>query len=224
MEKNPAVESFFSDADRWGREARVLRGYLLDCGLSEARKWRKPCYVNAGKNICIMQSFKAFLALLFFKGALLKDPDGVLEPQGPDSRIGYRMRFTSVRQVEDLEASIKACVNEAILIEKSGLRVETRPAGEIELPAELMEAFAEDPAFAQQLLLFSARDASGVMPGTLPMPGGRRRALRGLPDTGPGSWRAKGCGTARPRCRPGNSNEHALLLHRQRKEIKWKTS
>lgn len=155
MEKNPEVESFFSDAERWGREARVLRGYLLDCGLSEERKWRKPCYVDAGKNICIVQSFKAFLALLFFKGALLKDPDGVLEPQGPNSRIGYRMRFTSVRQVEDLEASIKAYVNEAILIERSGLKVETRPAGELELPAELIEAFAEDPEFAAAFDLLS---------------------------------------------------------------------
>jgi uncharacterized protein YdeI (YjbR/CyaY-like superfamily) len=102
----------------------VPRGYLLDCGLSKERKWRCPCYVAAGRNICILQSLKANLALLFFKGAFRKDPDGVLEAQGPNPRVGICMRFTGIGEVEALESSIKACAKKGIRIERAGLTVE----------------------------------------------------------------------------------------------------
>jgi uncharacterized protein YdeI (YjbR/CyaY-like superfamily) len=145
MPKNPTVDKLFSNATRWRHEADKLRGILLECGLTEELKWGQPCYVYDGKNICIIQRMKDFLALLFFKGALLKDPDDVLEVQGPNSRSGYRMRFTSVQDVARIANSVKAYVSEAIEVEKAGLKVEKRT--DLEYPEELIDKFVEDPNF-----------------------------------------------------------------------------
>ncbi len=143
--KNSAVDKSFREARIWRREADKLREILLDSGLSEELKWGKPCYSSDGKNICIIQRMKGFLALLFFKGALLKDPDGVLEVQGPNSRAGYRMRFLSVQDVAAMSRAVKAYVHEAIEIEKAGLKVETERV--LEYPKELIGKFEEDPEF-----------------------------------------------------------------------------
>ena len=118
----------------------------MECGLTEEFKWRKPCYAHGGRNICIIQPMKDFLALMFFKGALLKDPDGLLERQGPNSRAGFRMRFTSVRDVARTARSIKACVRDAIEVEKAGLKVEMKST-DIEYPRELTDRLHEDPEF-----------------------------------------------------------------------------
>lgn len=146
MVKNPAVDKSFREARNWRREAHKLREILLDSGLSEELKWGKPCYCSDGKNICIIQRMKGFLALLFFKGALLKDPDGVLEVQGPNSRAGYRMRFVGVQDVTAMAKSVRAYVHEAIEIEKTGLKVETASA--LKYPKELVAKFEEDPEFS----------------------------------------------------------------------------
>lgn len=135
----------FSEAKLWREEALALRAVLLDCGLTEAMKWGKPCYGQDGANIAIIQRMKGFLALLFFKGGLLDDPDGILAPQGPNSRSGYRAVFTSVQDVERMAPSIRACVRQALEVERKGLKVET--STEIDLPEELVFAFDEDPDF-----------------------------------------------------------------------------
>jgi len=135
----------FSEAKLWREEALALRAVLLDCGLTEAMKWGKPCYGQDGANIAIIQRMKGFLALLFFKGALLDDPDGILAPQGPNSRSGYRAVFTSVQDVERMAPSIRACVQQALEVERKGLKVET--STEIDLPEELVFACDEDPDF-----------------------------------------------------------------------------
>lgn len=145
MPKNPALDRSFSDATRWRREADRLRAILLECGLTEALKWGKPCYVHDGKNICIVQRMKTFLALLFFKGALLDDPDNVLEVQGPHSRSGYRMRFTDVEDVERMASRVRAFVRQAIEVEQAGLEVEK--SADFEYPEELVDKLAEDPHF-----------------------------------------------------------------------------
>ena len=145
MNRNPELDSEFVNADRWGHEASLLREILLDCELTEELKWRKPCYVHEGKNICIIQRMKGFLALMFFKGALLTDPDGVLEAQGPNSRSGYRMCFTSTAEVDRKARSIKACVRDAIEVEKSGKKV--MASTQVEHPEELLEKFRDDPDF-----------------------------------------------------------------------------
>ena len=145
MTGNPEVESAISASTRWPEEASRLRGILLECGLTEELKWRSPCYVHGGKNICIIQEMKHFLALLFFKGALLKDPDGLLERQGPNSRSGFRMRFTGVREVNEAAESIRAYVREAIEVEEAGLAVEKRT--DLQYPEELVGRFDADPDF-----------------------------------------------------------------------------
>ena len=146
MAKNPELDRLFSSARLWRQEADARREILLECGLTEELKWRKPCYGNDGKNICIIQRMKDFLALLFFKGALLKEPDGILERQGPRSRAGYRLRFTSVPEVTRVAENIRAFVRDAIEVEKAGLQVErARDLDSSEYPEELSAALAEDP-------------------------------------------------------------------------------
>lgn len=140
---NPDLNPSFSAARIWRQEAKRLRKILLDAGLSEVRKWSKPCYTHDGRNICIIQRMNDFLALMFFKGALLKDPGGVLEVQGPNSRAGYRIRFTSVDDVASKEKSIIACISEAIDVENAGLKLEK--AKELEYPDELVTKFDADP-------------------------------------------------------------------------------
>jgi uncharacterized protein YdeI (YjbR/CyaY-like superfamily) len=143
MNETSKLEKSFGSARLWRQEANELRRILLRAGLTEELKWGKPCYTHDGKNICIIQRMNGFLALLFFKGALLKDPDDVLEVQGANSRGGYRMRFTSVRDVAKMAKSVKAYIREAIEVEKAGLKV--AKASDLEYPEELVDKFAEDP-------------------------------------------------------------------------------
>lgn len=139
------IETQFETATRWREEALALRAILLDCGLSEAQKWGKPCYSHDGANICIIQRFSDFLALLFFKGALIRDVDGILAPQGPNSRSGYRAVFTSAGDVEAAADSLRACVAGAIEMEKKGLKVEAPDPDDLDMPDELIDAFDADP-------------------------------------------------------------------------------
>lgn len=142
MNQNSKLEKSFGNARLWRQEANELRKILVRTGLTEELKWGKPCYTHDGKNICIIQRMNGFLALLFFKGALLKDPENLLEVQGANSRGGYRMRFTSVQDVAKMTKSVKAYVREAIETEKAGLQVE-KPS-DLEYPEELVHKFAED--------------------------------------------------------------------------------
>lgn len=143
MEQPASPDQAFKTATLWKREADALRQILLEGDLTEEIKWGKPCYTNGGQNICIIQRMKGFLALLFFRGALLDDPDGVLEAQGPNSRQGYRMRFDSVQGVMQASKQIKAYVRQAIIVAKAGLQLERAP--DPDYPAELVNAFRRDP-------------------------------------------------------------------------------
>lgn len=143
--KNSEVEKLFSKATSWRDEADALRTILLDSGLDEDKKWGKPCYSYDGKNIAIIQRMKDFLALLFFKGALLNDPDGILQRQGPNSQSGFRVTFTSTGDVARKRKSLKACIKDAIKVEKAGLKVEK--SYDIDIPEELTSAFDADPDF-----------------------------------------------------------------------------
>lgn len=145
MRRNLDLDKSFNNARLWRQEAIDLRAVILESGLTEEIKWGKPCYTRDDKNICIIQRMNDFLALLFFKGALLKDPDGVLEEQGPHSRAGYRIRFTSPGDVARLANGVKACIRQAIEVETSGRKLEKAP--EPEYPEELLARFDEDPEF-----------------------------------------------------------------------------
>ncbi len=121
------LETFFADDARWGREAARLRPVLLDCGLDEALKWGKPCYGHEDANIAILQPMKAFLSLMFFKGALLDDPKGLLEEQGENTRAARRLCFTSVEEVARKERAIRAFARKAIAAEEACLALPAKP-------------------------------------------------------------------------------------------------
>lgn len=144
-EPDAAVDAYVSRSVAWPDEVAALRPILRSCGLTETLKWHKPCYCDAGKNIVIIQEFKAFVALMFFKGALLADPAGVLETQGPNWRSARRMCFTSVDDVMARAGVIEAYVRQAVEAERAGREVE--PGPEPEWVAELSERLADDEQF-----------------------------------------------------------------------------
>ena len=141
---NPKVDAYIRRSQKWPEEMAGLRPTLLGCGLTEEIKWGKPCYGHEGKNIAILQEMNGFLALMFFKGALLNDPEGVLEEQGPNSRSARRIRFTSVEDVARLTDTVQAYIGEAIAVEKAGKKV--GPPPELVLVAELQSRLDQDPA------------------------------------------------------------------------------
>jgi uncharacterized protein YdeI (YjbR/CyaY-like superfamily) len=144
--KNPGVDAFFTEADQWQKEMKELRRVILDCGLTEELKWSKPCYSFQGGNVVIIQGFKAYCALLFFKGALLKDPNHILVKTGENTVVGRQIRFTDVREIVKKESILKNYIKQAIEVEKSGLKVEVEKT-EIKIPEELQNKFNKNPAF-----------------------------------------------------------------------------
>ena len=141
---NPRVDDYIAQSQQWPAEMAALRPILLAAGLTEEIKWRKPCYTHGGKNIVILQEMNEFLALMFFKGALVDDPDGVMRDQGPNSRSARRIEFTSVEDVEALADTVTAYLKRALAIEEAGLSVGPPPA--LELVDELQERLERDPA------------------------------------------------------------------------------
>lgn len=140
------VATYLAGSRQWPRELAALRALMLGCGLQEELKWGKPCYTHEGRNIVILQEMKGFVAAMFFKGALLADPEGVLREQGPNSRSAKRLEFRSVEEIGRLEPTVKALVAAAIEVEEAGVTV--GPAPEPELVAELRERLENDPALA----------------------------------------------------------------------------
>lgn len=140
---NPKVDAYIKRSTKWPQEMQALRTILLGSGLTEELKWGKPCYSHEGANIVILQEMKAFLSLMFFKGALLKDPQNLLVEQGPNSRSARRMEFTSVADVTRLGKVVKAYVKEALHIEAQGVQLGPRP--ELLLVEELQQRLAREP-------------------------------------------------------------------------------
>lgn len=143
---NPKVDAHIARSERWRAEMTDLRAILLGCGLAEDLKWGKPCYAHDGRNIAIVQQMKDFVALMFFKGALMPDPEGVLEEQGPNSRSARRIVFTSTDDVARLRDALPAYVAAAVAVEDAGL--EAGPAPEPEPVEELRARLDRDPALA----------------------------------------------------------------------------
>ncbi|MGH2874792.1 MAG: YdeI/OmpD-associated family protein, partial [Solirubrobacteraceae bacterium] len=142
------VDEYAASLERWRDEFAALRTILSDTELTEAFKWRKPCYTHAGKNIVIFQPFNDLCALLFFKGALLDDPKGLLREQGEHTRSSLRLEFRSVADVTSMESALRDLVADAIRVQHAGLRVE-RPAPPTyrDYPDELAALMEADPAF-----------------------------------------------------------------------------
>ncbi len=143
---NPRVDEFFSKVKKWREEMEKLRTIVLDCGLTEDFKWRQPCYTFDQRNIVLIHGFKEYCALLFFQGALLHDPQGILIRQTENVQAGRQIRFTSVREIAEMEPILTEYINEAVEVEKAGLKVEPKKDTGLTLPEELQNKFDEMPA------------------------------------------------------------------------------
>lgn len=142
MEK---VDRYIDKIKNWKEETILLREICLECGLEEDYKWMHPCYTFQGKNIVLIHGFKEYCALLFHKGALLKDTESVLVQQTENVQSARQIRFTDKKQINDLKAVIKAYIFEAIEVEKAGLEINRKKTSEYDMPIELEQAFENNP-------------------------------------------------------------------------------
>lgn len=143
---NPKVDRVLQGASRWREEFEALRAIALDCHLTEELKWYQPCYTFEGKNIVLIHGFKEYCALLFFKGVSLRDPKRILIQQTENVQVTRQIRFTSVREITKMEATLKSYIREAIEVEKSGLKVKLKKTSEFKAPEEFQEKLKEMPA------------------------------------------------------------------------------
>jgi uncharacterized protein YdeI (YjbR/CyaY-like superfamily) len=157
---NPKIDNYLSEGcgrcplggtpeckvHQWPEELKELRKIILECGLTEELKWGVPCYTHQNKNIVLISALRGYCALSFFKGVLLKDPQKILEKPGPNSQSDRVIKFTSAQQIIELRDVLKAYISEAIEIEETGLKVESKQNPE-PIPVELQQKFDEDPFF-----------------------------------------------------------------------------
>ena len=143
---NPKVDWYFNKAKKWQEELERLRTITLACGLTEELKWGVPCYTFQKHNIVLIHVFKDYCALLFFKGALLNDADGILVQQTKNVQASRQIRFTNVREIVKLKPVLKAYIYEAIEVEKAGLKVKFKKTREFKSPEEFQNKLAEIPA------------------------------------------------------------------------------
>ncbi len=142
---NPKVDVFLSKANKWRKEFEKLRTIVLDCGLIEEFKWMHPCYTFGNKNIVLIHGFKEYCALLFFKGALLKDTDSILIRQSENVQAGRQIRFTDVREIVELESILKTYIYQAVEVEKAGLKVKMKKTSDYKIPEEFKKKLDENP-------------------------------------------------------------------------------
>ena len=133
---NPKVDLYVGKAKKWQDELEKLRMIILDCPLTEELKWGVPCYTFQKSNVVLMHVFKEYCALLFFKGALLHDANGILIQQTKNTQAARQIRFTNVREIVKMETTLKAYIFEAIEVEKAGLKVKFRKTAEFIIPEE----------------------------------------------------------------------------------------
>lgn len=143
---NPKVDAFLSRAKQWREEFELLRKIALDAGLSEDLKWGQPCYALDKSNVVLMHGFKEYCAYLFFKGALMKDPKGILITQTENVQSARQIRFTSAADIHKLKSVLKAYIAEAIAVEKSGAKVAFKKTAEFKMPDEFKKKLKNDPA------------------------------------------------------------------------------
>ncbi len=142
---NPKVDFFFNKASNWQEEYEQLRMVVLECGLTEELKWGVPCYTFQKTNVVLIHGFKAYCALLFHKGVLLNDADGILIQQTEHVQSARQIRFTSVQEIVELKATLKAYIYEAIEVEKAGLEVAFKKTEEFSMPEEFQRKLEENP-------------------------------------------------------------------------------
>jgi uncharacterized protein YdeI (YjbR/CyaY-like superfamily) len=143
---NPKVDFYFINEKKWQKEIEKLRAIILDCQLTEELKWGVPCYTFQKSNIVLIHVFKEYCAILFVKGALLKDANGILITQTENVQAARQIRFTNVQEIVEMEPILKAYIDEAIEVEKAGLKVNYKKAAEFSIPDEFQNKLDENPA------------------------------------------------------------------------------
>jgi len=143
---NPKVDEFINRAEKWQEEFEKLRMIILDCGLTEELKWGVPCYTLQNSNIVLIHGFKEYCAILFVKGTLLQDAHGILIQQTENVQAGRQIRFTNIREIEEIQPILKAYIYEAIEVEKAGLKVELKKNVEYIIPEEFQQKLDTIPA------------------------------------------------------------------------------
>jgi len=143
---NPKVDVYISKSQKWQEEFEKLRMIVLNCPLTEELKWGVPCYTFQKNNIVLMHEFKEYCALLFVKGALLKDANGILIQQTENVQGARQIRFTNVQEIVEMETILKAYIVEAIEVEKAGLKVNYKKATEFSIPDEFLNKLDENPS------------------------------------------------------------------------------
>jgi uncharacterized protein YdeI (YjbR/CyaY-like superfamily) len=146
IKMNPKVDWYFNKAEKWQEEVEKLRTIALDCHLTEELKWGCPCYTFQDNNIVLIHVFKEYCALLFFKGALLDDPNGILVQQTENVQAARQIRFAEIREIFHLEPVVKAYIYEAIEVEKAGLKVPLKKTAEFAMPEEFQNKLDGNPA------------------------------------------------------------------------------
>jgi uncharacterized protein YdeI (YjbR/CyaY-like superfamily) len=149
---NPKVDFYFSKAKKWQEELEKLRTIVLDCQLTEELKWGVPCYTFQKSNIVLIHVFKEYCAFLFFKGALLKDANGILVKQTENVQAGRQIRFTNVREIVEMDTILKAYIYEAIEAEKAGLKVNYKKTTEFTIPEVFQKILDKMPALKTAFL------------------------------------------------------------------------
>jgi uncharacterized protein YdeI (YjbR/CyaY-like superfamily) len=148
-ETNPKVNWYFENEKKWPEEVKKLRAIMLECPLTEELKWGVPCYTYQKNNVVLIHVFKEYCAILFHKGALLKDPEGILIQQTENVQAARQIRFTKLEEIVKLEPVIKAYVNEAIEVEKSGAKVPFKKATEFAIADEFQAKLDENPELSE---------------------------------------------------------------------------
>ncbi|MCH5686666.1 DUF1801 domain-containing protein [Niabella sp. W65] len=148
---NPKVDFFFAKNSPWQAEFELLRTLALDCGLTEELKWGQPCYSLGKANIVLIHGFKEYGALLFFKGALLKDPEQILIQQTENVQSARQLRFTSLKEVKQKAKAIRTYIYEAMEVERAGLKVPLKKTEAFEVPDEFKEQLNNKPALKKLL-------------------------------------------------------------------------
>jgi len=143
---NPKVDAFLSKTTQWQKEFEKLRAIILASKLTEELKWGVPCYSFEERNVVLIHGFKEYCAILFVKGALLKDSDSILVQQTKNTQAARQIRFTSVREIVQMEPIVKAYIREAIEVEKAGLKVNFKETTEFSIPEELQNRLDDNPA------------------------------------------------------------------------------
>ncbi len=142
---NPGVDAFIKGLDKWQAEMKELRKIVRECPVTEEMKWGQPCYTFEGNNIVIIHGFKEYCAVLFVKGALLKDSKGVLIRQTENVQEARQIRFTGLKEIVKLKGTIKAYIKEAIAAEKAGLKVPHKKTSDFKVPGEFKEKLDSVP-------------------------------------------------------------------------------